>query len=287
MRRGHRSDMAGTKSVCPNRRHSTKNVGLTNVYDVREPRPAMQRRKSTEAVKVSEAGVENSKASAIPAPPRMEPVARPDRQPSEPAPTESDAKTQSSAPSPERHISRRPERTVETSAIQRARPPRPPAPVGEPAPVVIRSPSPGLVANPRPTVVGLVGPVAVAVRSPAFRLVRHPNIAVVGNVLPIAVSIQILTAGVIAIGVVPRLRVANQVIAIAVPAIPVVALGSSGNFVLRGIGVATDRGHVAVMNFGAALRRGNLRLTLTDHDDRVAIGTHFDAEDSVMMRRVQ
>ncbi len=82
----------------------------------------------------------------------------------------------------------------------------------------------------------------------------------------------------------PRTGVADHVIAIAIPAIPIVAIRSRGNLVLRGISVAAHRGHLSAVNFGAALRRGNLRLALAHDHDRVAIRTHFDAEHAIMMR---
>ena len=63
---------------------------------------------------------------------------------------------------------------------------------------------------------------------PSHRLVRIPDIAIVRNVLPTSVGIQILRTGVIAICVAIGIRIANHVIPIAVPAVPIVAIRSRG-----------------------------------------------------------
>jgi len=74
------------------------------------------------------------------------------------------------------------------------------------------------------------------------------------------------------------------VIALAVPTIPIVAIRSLRNFVLCGIGVAAHGRHFSAADFGAALRRGNLRFALAHDHGGVAIRPHFDAEHSIVMR---
>ena len=137
----------------------------------------MQRSNSAVAVDVRDVDigdVDDTKASTISTPPRMEPVTRTDREPAEAAPTaKSDTEAKSAAPSPERNVRWRPERMV--AGIYRARPPRPRTAIREPTTVVIRSPAPRLIANPRPAVVGLVSPVAVAIRSPVHRIHSEPT----------------------------------------------------------------------------------------------------------------
>src|SRR5580658_1777461 len=221
--------------------------------------------------------------ATVSTPPWMEPVSRPERQPAEAAPaTPAKSETKTRAPSPERDVCRRPERTIR--AIYRPRPPRPGVAIRHPASVMIRRPAPGLVAYPGPAVIRLVSPVAIAIRSPAIGLVRNPHVAIVGNILPASVGVEVLAAGVVAVGVMPRLRVLNHVIAIAVPKIPVIAGGSIRNFVLRGVAVAANGCHLARVNLRAALRSGNLHFALAHDHEGVAVGPNFDAEHSITMR---
>src|SRR6202035_2034719 len=201
------------------------------VRDIREPVSTMQRSKPAEAIKAATA--DYAEPAPIATPPGVEKVARSNWEPAKAAP-----------PTEERYIRRRPERTIKSAAINRTRPPGPRPAVGEPATVVIRRPPPRLVAHPRPTVVGLVGPVAITIRSPAIGFVRNPDIAVVRNILPTTVGIQILGAGVITVGMTIGVGVLDHVIAVAVPAIPVVARRSCGNLVLRGLSIAAHRRHV-------------------------------------------
>src|SRR5450631_253334 len=244
----------------------------------------MQWCKPTEAVKTA-TEADYAEAAAVSTPPRMEIVARPDRKPAEAAPTAiAETKTEAAAPAEERYIGRRPERAVESAAIDGTRPPRPRAAVGEPATIMIGRPAPRLGANPSPSVGGLIGPVAVAIRSPALGLVGNPHIAVVRDVLPTAVGVQILRSGVVVIRVMPGAGVADHVIAVAVPLIPSVAIGSRRDLVLRGIGVAPHGRHVSSTELGAALRSGDLRFALANDHDGVAIRPHFDAENAIMMR---
>src|SRR5258708_28551291 len=117
----------------------------------------------------------------------------------------------------ERHISRRPERTIEPSAIHRSWPPSPRTAVHHPAAVVICRPAPRLVANPSPSVRRLPHPVTITVWNPISRLVRHPYLSVVRLVFPTSIGVQVFCAGVVLIGMIPRLRGVNHVVAITVP----------------------------------------------------------------------
>ena len=149
---------------------------------------------------------------------------------------------------------------------------------------MIRRPSPRLIANPSPTIDGLINPVAVAIRNPTICLVRNPHVAVVRHILPIPVSVQILRSGVATVGVMPGIRTLDHVIAVAIPAIPIVAIWSRRDLVLRGFTVAAHGSHISRVHFGAALLGGNLRLARAHDHDRVSIGPHFDAEHAIMMR---
>src|SRR5215472_9379826 len=233
----------------------------------------MQRRNPAETVDVRYMDIRdiyNAKTATVSTPPRMEIVTWPEGEPAEAAPSApAEAETETAAPSPEGDVRRRPERTI--PAVHRTRPPSPRTSSPHPATIVIRRPSPGLVPYPRPSVVRLIHPVSVAIRSPLTRLIGIPNVAVIVDVAPLTVGIEILRTGVIAIGVVPGIRVSDDVVAIANPTVPIIAIGSGRNPVLRGIGVSADSRHFAAANFGAALRRRDLRLTLPHDHDRVAI----------------
>jgi len=99
--------------------------------------------------------------------------------------------------------------------------------------------------------------VTIAIRSPIIGLVRNPHVAVVGHFLPLTVGIQVLRTGVAMVGVTPRLGVLDQVIAVGIPAIPVVGVGSLRNLVLGRGGVAANRRHFAAA-WGKPFPRGPL-----------------------------
>src|SRR5258708_6768974 len=168
----------------------------------------MQRRDAAQAVDVRDANICNihhTKAAAVSAPPGEEAVTGPNGQPSEAAPsTPSKTNSPSTSKSEERHIRRRPEWTVESTAPHRSRPPRPRIAVIHPAPVVIGRPAPRLIANPSPAVVGLIDPIAIAVRSPVFRFIRHPALPVFGCVFPPSVGGQVFGSHVTLSGGAPR-----------------------------------------------------------------------------------
>jgi hypothetical protein len=82
----------------------------------------------------------------------------------------------------------------------------------------------------------------------------------------------------------PRIRAVHHAVAIAVPAIPIVALRRRADLVTRIRSRSPHRSHIARFNIGNSLRRGNLRLALAHNDDAVAIRPHFDAEHSILVR---
>jgi hypothetical protein len=75
-------------------------------------------------------------------------------------------------------------------------------------------------------------------------------------------------------------------IAIAVPAIPIVPIRSLRDFVLRGATIAAHGSHISCAKLCASVWSRNLGLALPHDDDRVPVRMHFDAKDSVMMRGV-
>jgi hypothetical protein len=75
----------------------------------------------------------------------------------------------------------------------------------------------------------------------------------------------------------------NHVVAIAVPAIPVVAIGSFRDFVLCLLSASTNRRHLALLHFGDTLRCGNLSLTFAHDNNGVAIGPHFYADNDILV----
>src|ERR1700733_4958061 len=122
---------------------------------------------------------------------------------------------------------------------------------------VIWRPAPRLCRNPCPAVVWFPNPAARAVRSPARRLVRNPYLTVIRNFGPLAVRIQILRAGVVAVGVFPTVGMFNQAVAILVERVPIRLRRRITHFVLHVVTVALHRDHLSAANTRAALRRGN------------------------------
>src|ERR1700733_13770927 len=192
------------------------------------------------------------KAASISAPPGMVKITWTNRQPAKRSKTKSD--------SDEGNVSRRPDWTIETNseaAVDRSRPPCPSAAVHEPTAIVIWRPAPRLCRNPCPAVVWFPNPAARAVRSPARRLVRNPYLTVIRNFGPLAVRIQILRAGVVAVGVFPTVGMFNQAVAILVERVPIRLRRRITHFVLHVVTVALHRDHLSAANTRAALRRGN------------------------------
>src|SRR5580700_7698490 len=206
-------------------------------------------------------------------------IARAARQPSDVAEAAAETEVYSpscSAKSEEGHISRRPDRIV--SGIDRSRPPAPVPAINEPASIMIGCPAPGLVGNPGPAVVGFIHPSAVAIRRPIRSIAGKPDLSVVRDVSPMAVSIQVLRSRVIGIGVLPALRAFDHVIAVAVPFVPIVSAGRSGNLILRGVGVALNGDALVALHAGASLRRGYFRGASAHINDGFIVGVYLDAK---------
>src|SRR5579863_6908836 len=261
---------------------------VADVSQVGESSTGMQRLESAKPAKPTPTiEADYAETTVIATPPWKETVTGSDRQPAKSTPSAPAKSEADPSEAKERYIRRSPEGTIEARTPHRARPPRPRAAVPHPAPVVIRRPTPGLVANPRPTVVRLPNPVAVAIRGPAVGLIRHPNLSVIRSTFPAAVRVKVLGPDVILVRVVPSVRVVNHTVAVTVPAVPVIAIRSRGNFVSRICARSTDRGHVACLDVRYALRSGQLRLTFPDDNDGVAIGPDFNAVDAILVRRMQ
>src|ERR1035441_6873018 len=187
---------------------------------VRKPRAAMQRSKAAAVVSVD---VGSAEAPAIPAIPGMETVTRSKGKPADRAPAPAETEAETTADPEERNISRRPDRLVERVPVGRPGPPSPPSVDIHPAAVVIRRPAPIIVRNPGPSPIRLVHPVAIAVRSPVrVRFRRPPHLTVIGNFRPGAVVVEIFGSYVVVVGVSPRCRMADNVVAIGVPLVPVI-----------------------------------------------------------------
>ena len=177
----YRTNPARSKVARVDCRHRAANMHVTQIRQVREPHAIVQRPEPAVVTSTPSTPTYPAEATAVSTPPRMEPVARTEREPAESAPTaKSGAEAKAAAPSPERYVRRSPERTV--PAVSRTRPPSPATIIPEPTAVVIWRPAPRLVADPSPTVVRLVYPVAVAIGSPVSRLVGIPDVAVVVDV---------------------------------------------------------------------------------------------------------
>src|ERR1700691_3267338 len=285
----HRRGSARSEFARTHGRDPARNVSIVDVREVGEPSAGMQRSDPAKAVDLAKpVEADHAEAPTVATPPREEAVTRPDWQPPEAAPSApSETKAPPTSEAEERHICRRPERTIESRAPHRSGPPRPRAAVRHPTSVVIWRPAPRLIANPSPTVVRLIRPVAVAIGSPAIRLIRHPDLAVVRGVLPCPVGIQVFRSNVILVRVMPCRSFVNHAITIAIPAVPIVAVRSRGDFVL-GIGAgAAYRRHLTLLNLGNPLWGRDLRLALAGDDDAVPIGPNFNAEYAIFVRRMQ
>src|SRR5579859_6439796 len=128
----YRSHWTAAELSGTHRRHSSPNVRVMNVGDIREAVSAVQRPNAAVVVNVCDVDVgyvDHAEAPAISTPPRMEIVTRTDRKPAETTPT-TVAKTESkaAAPSPEGDVSGSPKRVI--ADIYRSRPPGPRAKIG-------------------------------------------------------------------------------------------------------------------------------------------------------------
>ena len=166
--------------------------------------------------------VHHVEARAVSAPPGIEAIARTDGQPSHRA--ETDADTEAAATkTKERHIRGRPDRTIVAIPVRLSRPPDPRILIHEPAAVVIRSPAPRFVGDPGPSPIRFPNPAAIAIRGPTTRGNGHPYIAVVRNGRPMSVRVEVFRSNVVAVGTRVTLRVVDGVVAIAGPAVKIVA----------------------------------------------------------------
>ena len=214
---------------------------------VRKPRAAMQRSKAA-AVEVVKTALPESSA-APPAPPRMEMVTRSEREPADrtPASAPAESKAETTAEPEERNISWRPDRLVKRVPVGRTRPPSPTSVDIHPAAVVIRSPAPIIVRNPGPSPIRLIHPVAIAIRSPVrVRFRWPPHLTVIGNFRPGAVVVEIFGSNVVIVGLPARCRIADDVVAIGVPLVPIIAGRGFADLVLRLIARALNGNELAL-----------------------------------------
>jgi len=241
---------------------------------VRESRTGPQRSKAA-AVVIAEP--DSAEASAISAPPGMETVTRSKRQPADPAPA-TETKPESTAKAEERNICRRPDRTVERISVCRPRPPSPTAVNLHPSAVVIRRPSPGIIRNPGPSPIRLIHPAAIAIRSPASRFGRPPHWTVIRNFSPGAMGIEIFGPYVIVVSALPRYRIADHVVAIRVPLIPIIPGRCFADLVLLLIAGALHRDELARSHARAALRSRNFYFASADEDFGVIVGSNQNSK---------
>ena len=208
----------------------------------------------------------------------MERVTRANRQPAEGAKAYANATTESE----EGYVRGSPDRAIVAAAIavaaHRSRPPYPGSAGKEPAAVVIRSPAPSFRGNPGPAVIRFPNPATVAIRRPIHGDPRNPDGTIIRNFAPLAVGIQILRSGVIGASAVNALSVADQVVAIVVPLVPVVPAAGRGHFILRVLAAALNRNGFAFANLRAARRRGNFHFALAHGYICFIWGNHVDAK---------
>src|SRR5207342_3646996 len=160
----------------------------------------------------------------------------------------SDTDTEATAsPTKEGDVSRSPDRVISGVGSDRAGPPDPIATINEPPSVVIRRPAPGLIGNPRPAVVRLINPAAGAVRRPARSLRGNPHATVVGDFGPHTIAVEIFRADVVGIRFAPAFRIADGLIAGAIPIVPVILFLRAGDLVLGRIS-AGDGNHLSLFN---------------------------------------
>ena len=143
---------------------------------------------------------------------------------------------------------------------------------------MIWRPAPGLIRNPGPAIVGLPNPTASAVRSPAGRLIRNPYLTVIRNFGPLAVGIEILRAGVIAVGVLPTIGMFDQAVAILIERVPIRLRRRVADLVLHVVACALHRDHLAAANARVALGRGDGEFAAANRDLGLAAAVHEDAE---------
>jgi hypothetical protein len=195
------------------------------------------------------------------------------------AKTDPEAKTAMRAEAEKAHQRR-------TPAIRRVIRARVPAPtvIGmmEPAAIVIRGPTPRLVANPAPAIVVEPDPAAIAVRSPADGYARKPAAAVSGNVIPTAVAIEIVRSGNAAIDILIAFRLPELAVAALIPAVPIIFGFRSCRLELDVFSGAANDHRVALFQRLNPFRGGNMRFTIAHCDHDPVLTENFDPVSSFL-----
>src|SRR5208282_1528474 len=190
----------------------------------------------------------------------------------------SDSEAKPRAEAKERNIGRSPDRTIVRIPVRRTRPPSPTSVHIHPAAVVIRSPAPIIVGNPGPSPIRFINPAPVAVRSPIRWHGRTPHLTVIRNLRPGAVPIKILRAHVIIVGLLAPFRVADHVVAIAVPLVKVVARGRFPNLVLLVCTRTLNGDELVLSHPRTALRSGHFDFALPYQNFRVIVRRNQNAK---------
>src|SRR3984893_14692090 len=266
-----RTHVAGAELSARDRRPAAEMLVMQREVHVRKSRAAVQRTKTGAVVRVDIAILEATPPRARP---RMEIVTRSQRQPADRAPATAKTESKTTSVTEERNISRRPNRAIKRVRVNRTRPPGPRVVIHHPTTVVIRRPSPGIIRNPGPSPLRLVHPAPVPIRSPVIRHVWTPHLAVLGNIRPGAMVVEIFGAHIVVIGVSPRSRIADNIVAIGIPLIPVIPCRRFGNLVLRLIAQPLHGNELALPHSRPTLRSRNFHFTFTDEHFSAIVGSN-------------
>src|SRR5437763_15245154 len=106
--------------------------------------------------------------------------------------------------------------------VNRTRPPAPAKGRVYPAAIVVRRPTPRIVADPGPTIKVFPNPASRSIRRPARLHCRDPHVTVFGRVLPLSIMIQIFRADDVRADITARLRLLDLGIAMFTPPVPIV-----------------------------------------------------------------
>jgi hypothetical protein len=93
--------------------------------------------------------------------------------------------------------------------------------------------------------------------------------------------IEIFRSNIVGIGVLSRFRVENRAVAIAIPLVPIVALRSFSNLVLRLIASSLDRDVLALTNTSAALRSCDFYFAFADQHFGMVIVSDKNSETGI------
>src|SRR5580700_6968327 len=270
-----RTHVAGAELSARDRRPAAEMLVMLRQVHVRKSRAGMQRSKTAAVVYVD---VGFAEAPAVPPIPRMETVTRSQRKPADRTPAATKAEAESTAVSEERDISRRPDRAIKRVRVNRTRPPGPPTVVHHPATVVIRRLAPRIVRNPGPSPIRLIHPAPVTIRSPVIGHVWTPHFTVIGNFRPGAMIVEIFRSHVIVVGTSPRCRIADNVVAIGVPLIPVIPCRRFADLVLRLLARALHGNELALPHARPPLRSRNFYFAFADEHFRVIVGSNQNSK---------